>query len=455
MPASHSSALGGLFLECRPAFTAPSFENFVVLVTGWLLCQGRHTISRVLQAAGPAARRKHHATFYRFLSRARWAPDALGQALFRLLLPLLPEEILVIGDDTLCHRNGPHLFGAGMHHDATRSTYGGGWGRRIALSFGHNWVTLALWVPVPWDPSPGWAVPVLLRLYRSPKRCPKSEYRKRTDLAREMLAVLMDWLPEERTLVVVGDSEYACRTLVRELPADVVFVGPMPLDAALYAPASPRRQRRGRPPLKGGRLPSPQTQVSSPQVPWERRRLRLYGRLVQIQVKSWVALWYRVAGTRPVRVVLTHDPSGRLKDRAFFCTDPSRSVQEILGLFARRWELEVAFRNVKQNLGAEEPQNGWWRRRHGSPRPPKRAGPQPHRSRGALAVARTVPLAFTAYAVAVAWYLRAGHHAQDVARARRLAPWYRQKRRPSFLDALAAVRRQRWSERLSATCICP
>ena len=36
----------------RGCFTRPSFENFVALVGGWVLCQGRHSISRVVQATG-------------------------------------------------------------------------------------------------------------------------------------------------------------------------------------------------------------------------------------------------------------------------------------------------------------------------------------------------------------------------------------------------------------------
>ena len=32
-------------------FTAPSFETFVVLASGWLLAMGRHTVTGVVRAA--------------------------------------------------------------------------------------------------------------------------------------------------------------------------------------------------------------------------------------------------------------------------------------------------------------------------------------------------------------------------------------------------------------------
>jgi len=183
------SSVQSILFSFRPCFSAPSFANFLALVCGWILCPGPHTISRVIVAA--CAQRlaiKGHSAYYRFLSRARWSVDEVGHVLFGLLMPFLPQRIEAAVDDTLCHRTGPHVFGAGMHHDAATSTYGGAGGQRASFSFGHNWVVLSLWVPLPWNRERGMAIPVLFRLYRPKKRCPKSRYRKRTELASEMLA---------------------------------------------------------------------------------------------------------------------------------------------------------------------------------------------------------------------------------------------------------------------------
>ena len=98
----------------RGCFTRPSFANFVALVTGWILCQGRHSISRIVQATGLCPKVCDHSVFYRFFSRARWNPDSLGQVLFQLLLPLLSERVIAIVDDTLAAKSGPHIFGAGI-----------------------------------------------------------------------------------------------------------------------------------------------------------------------------------------------------------------------------------------------------------------------------------------------------------------------------------------------------
>ena len=47
------------------------------------------------------------------------------------------------------------------------------------------------------------------------------------------------------------------------------------------------------------------------------------------------------SGARPsaclVRVVLTEDPGGQAHTRAYFCTDPRRTVAEILTAYTHRW----------------------------------------------------------------------------------------------------------------------
>ena len=173
-----------LLLPFAACFTKPGFQNFVTLLLGWTACQGRHSISRIIQAAG--ASQRNHARLYRFLSCGRWCVDPVGHVVFRLLLLRLPRDIIAIVDDTLCKKSGPHIFGAAMHHDACRSSYAkrsSAASKSKTFAFGHNWVVLAIWIPLPWNLDRGVAIPVLFRLYRSKKRCPQKDYRKRTELA--------------------------------------------------------------------------------------------------------------------------------------------------------------------------------------------------------------------------------------------------------------------------------
>ena len=443
-------SIQSLLLKFDGCFTKPGFKNFTRLLIGWICCQGRHSISRVIQAGSDSDNAKHHSCLYRFLSVGKWTADSLGKVLFHLLLPFLSSRITVLIDDTLNKKGGPHIFGAGMHYDASKSTYGRGTagGAKKFFAFGHNWVVLAVWVPLPWKTNGGMAVPILFRLYRSRKTCPKKRYRKRTELASELVKIVGSYLPDGYQLRIVGDSEYSCKTVVRHLGENQYFTGAMVLDAALYEEPGPY-SGKGRKRDKGKRLPSPVALAAKKSIPWEALTLTIYGREVTILVKTQVCLWYTVAKKQKVRMVVTRDPSGTLSDRAFFSTDYEQSPTSLLVEFARRWEIEVAFRNVKQAMGIEDPQNGWWRRKSASRTPKKKAGPNPRGRKGEKAIIHTLAMAFAAYAIVVVWYLYNGKHHEDVARVRSEAPWYRHKETPSFIDMLAAVRRELWVARLS------
>lgn len=441
-----------LILAFACAFTSPSFGNFVTFISGTILCTGRHSLSRIFQAGVGPGRKKQHAAFYRFLSRAQWNLDELGRILFGLLCPFLSEEILAAVDDTLCHRSGPHLFGAGMHHDASRSTYGRGSasGRQVFFAFGHNWVVVSVWVALPWNGPKGLAIPILFRLYRSKKLCPAEEYRKRTELAAELVQVLAHWVGPKRKLLVVADHEYACQTLIGDLLPWVTFIGPMPMDAELYALPGPYRGRGPRP-KRGARLPSPKKLADNAEIPWKSIVVSIYGcKEVTLQVKTQVGLWYRVTRVHQVRMIVTRDPSGRLQDRAYVSTDPNRSIEEIVVNFSRRWPLECTFRNAKQIMGLEDPQNGWWRRWRIRRRRAQRPGPQPKGNKGRQAVERTVPMILLAYTLVVLWYFLHGRPSRDVRTVQSNVPGYAHKREPSFTDMLAALRQEFWVSRFSA-----
>jgi hypothetical protein len=438
-----------MLVNFSPMFSCPSLWNFMTLGCGWALCTGRRSISRVIQLGSVGEEQRHHSIFYRFFSRAKWNPQKLGAVVLRLVLKMLPDDTVIIltVDDTLCRKSGAHIWGGGMHHDALLSNYGRGKSMVKFFSFGHNWVIVCLCVQTPWNENRWMAVPIAFRLYRSKKRCPKEQYRKRTVLAREMVAEINEQIPKDRAVLLVGDTEYACREVVRGLPSRIEFVGPMSMDAALFDPPPANAKGRGRPRKKGKRLLSPRQLIAADHIPWEPHEMLLYGKTVTVLIKSQTCLWYTVAGGRLVRMLVTRDPSGRIDDRAYFSTDAQMSVEEIARSFSLRWTQEEMHRNVKQHLGLEDPQNGWWRRPKGQRRDKRIPGPQPHKERGQKAVTRTVPFILTIYALVVLWYLVNGSAQDDVERARRRAPWYRDKTEPSFGDMLAALRRHLWTER--------
>lgn len=131
-------------------------------------------------------------------------------------------------------------------------------------------------------------------------------------------------------------------------------------------------------------------------------------------------LWYSVLGPRAVRVVVVREPSDTEGYRiALLTTDLEAGAAEIIGRYADRWSIEVAFQDAKQTVGVGEARN-----------------------RVKRAVERTVPFGLLCQSLAIAWYALNADPAADVDRRRAEAPWYSQKRDPSMLDVLCALRRE-------------
>ena len=71
------------------------------------------------------------------------------------------------------------------------------------------------------------------------------------------------------------------------------------------------------------------------------------GQVKRWEVKTFLATW-RVAGG-VVRVVLVREESDRSSWRAYVCSDPGATVQEIVQGVADRWGIEQVFHDVKEN----------------------------------------------------------------------------------------------------------
>ena len=389
-----------------PAFTAPGAQIFLALICGWVLCTRRHTITGILPFADPVGQHAHDA-FHRFWPNAHWNMEAL----WKLLTVLLVKTFAAAGvieldlDDTLFHRCGRKVEGAGWWRDAVRSTR-----TRTVYAWGLNLVVLTLRVTPPWGGEPR-GLPILMRLHRKGGD-------SLIELAQAMLQQLAGWLPE-RAFRLHADGFYATlagRGLVR-----VHLISRMRRDADLYepVPATRGKRRSGRPRKKGRCLPTPQ-QMARRVHSWRSVTTVERGRVRKRLVYARRVLWYRVCKT-PVLLVISRDPEGKERDDFFFTTDLSLTPEQVIGGFAGRWSIEDTFKNTKQFIGGQEPQT--W----------KGQGPE-----------RAAMLSLWLSSVVWMWYLSEPGRSGKV----KILPWYPQKLHPSFLDALASLRRHLWSQRI-------
>lgn len=398
-----------------PGFTQPGFSNALVLMSGWIRTRGPHAVTQTLVETEVAGRR-HHEAFHRFFSRGTWSPDKLGELLFEKIVDWLLDQgvtIHLVLDDTLVTKKGPKIFGLGAHIDAVRSTK-----LMRVLAFGHAWVTLSVVVHLPFSKRP-WSLPVLFRLYRTKKEHRKNKqgrYKKKTELAREILDLVVSWMPQRR-FCVTADVAYANDTVLRGLPSNVDFVGAMRADAVLTAlPTAEEQKKTGRRRKRGKVLPKPLA-MSKSTTPWAKVNAFLYGKTRTVQYKTVDAQWYRGAGTRLLRVVVVRMQSGKMPVRVFFSTDLSMDVATILEVYAGRWSVEVCFRDLKQLLGFGDSQ-----------------------ARLRCAVERTAPFVGLLSTLLVLWFTTNGIWKSECA-ALPLRPWYGHKRGYCFADVLRAAQR--------------
>src|SRR3712207_1340355 len=93
--AMHTAIVPESFVRLLAAFEgcfhAPSYRNFVTLVTGWVHCLGRRTVTAVVVAAGATGSR-HISVFHRFFTRAQWVLDDVGEVVFRLALAWIDRK---------------------------------------------------------------------------------------------------------------------------------------------------------------------------------------------------------------------------------------------------------------------------------------------------------------------------------------------------------------------------
>jgi hypothetical protein len=113
----------------------------------------------------------------------------------------------------------------------------------------------------------------------------------------------------------------------------------LPANAALHAPAPSRTGKRGRPRLKGAKLPKLKDIAGT--AAWVRTTVYRYGRTESVDIAVIPAIWYGPFGNTPGRVVLQRDPdSTSAYDLALFTTDTSAVGGRIVERYAVRWSIE-------------------------------------------------------------------------------------------------------------------
>ena len=111
MPAKVSvpGSLSSLLHRFRSCFTAPGYEVFTAMFTGFILRPVERTVCGMLTGAGLAGV-WHHSRAHRFFSGTRWDVQQVGLILAALVVEILlgPDAAIMLAiDETLTRRRGP------------------------------------------------------------------------------------------------------------------------------------------------------------------------------------------------------------------------------------------------------------------------------------------------------------------------------------------------------------
>ena len=404
--------------EFAPAIYGMSTWNKIeVLVVGTILTRGQRTVSAVLRVMG-LSQERNYAKYHHVLSRAAWSGLEVSAILLRLLVKTFDGGgPLVFGvDETIERRRGEKIAAKGIYRDPVRSSHS-----HFVKASGLRWVSLMWLTRVPFAERI-WALPFLTalapseRYYQERGRSPK----KITDWARQLVCQVRRWLPD-RTLIVVGDSTYAALDFLHHcqtLHQPVTVITRLRVDAALYEPA-PAYSGRGRPRLKGQRLPTPQQLIDDPTTCWTRLPIVWYNhQLRDIEISTHQAVWFHTGQMPvPIRFILIRDVAGQFNPQALLSTNPALDPLDMLVFFKRRWQMEPTFRHAREHLGMET-QRQW----------------------SDKAIARTTPALLGLFSlITILAHVLLTRHPLTT----RPAAWYT-KPLPTFADALALVRSRLW-----------
>jgi hypothetical protein len=282
------------------------------------------------------SRRKHWTTYYKLIERGSVRTVRLARALFRLVLSVLPFDVLtLVLDDTLVPRSSASAPGCAYRHDHCRKT------NRPPFLLAQCWVTVG--VSVLGHGGANLVLPILSRLV------PTTGNRNKLVIALALLRALAG--VADKPVRVLFDSWFMrARLVLPLLRRQIRVIGQARIDTALFLrPVAPTTPRRGRKRIYGERVSA----EALAHLPVTELSLSLYGQDQLLRLRSVVARARFLKGT-PVRAVWCQFFEAKqqawTKPRLLLATEIDLSAEAIVRLYARRWGIEPLFHNLKR----------WW-----------------------------------------------------------------------------------------------
>ncbi|MCI0440972.1 MAG: transposase, partial [Chloroflexi bacterium] len=327
-------------MSAEVAFSKRSWPFVMAFAIPWLLCAGQRSVRRLLALGGL---KRSASAYYRFLSEGKWHLPRLFASLLKLIVRTFGlQQLTLVLDDTLCPKWGRSIFGTGFFYDHVRRP-------RAGYIWGHNWVVLAVVVPL--GKVGNVALPFWIGLYRSRKRCTSEEFRTRLQMAADALTLVRACF--SGPIRLLADGAYANDSLISPAAElGVELVSRLRSDARLLRarPGERAPHRPGRKPTKGPALPK-LSRLAHTRSAFRSERVAIYGKRLTLLVREFEAYWPAIG--RVVKVVITRDPRHSKRLAYLFTTDLKLSALGVIEAFAQRWTIEQLFSVAKLQMGLD------------------------------------------------------------------------------------------------------
>jgi hypothetical protein len=389
------------------------FRKALTLLIGCILCIGGVTVCAALRAIGLNTD-KTYSRFHRLLNHDYWNMMLASKILLQMIVKAFPQKILTFAvDDTIERRRGKKIKAKGIFKDPI----GTGTGKHITCS-GLRWVPIMILLRVPFMRRTV-ALPFMVPLSLSERTAAKIGRRHKSPqrIAEQVCFLLRRWFPEQM-ISLVADAGYTTTGLFRTCQKlNIQLVTRARSNLRLYKRAPARTGKRGRPRIKGERLPPLKELRDGSDLEWTQATVEGYSSSIDMRLVATLdCLWDSIeAGCIEVRLVFVKTPGDNPEDPVFclITSAPLLSTEQIVGFYSMRWSQEVTHREVREHLGMET-QRQW----------------------SDLAIERSTPLIFGLYSL-IFLCIHQFYGEEGVCPAQ--VAWYH-KKEPAFGDLLNAIR---------------
>jgi hypothetical protein len=345
------------------------------LALGLLVTIGRTVISRALLATGKE--NVDWSAAYRFFSRTFWSPCTLFRANLKASLPYLNERIIAIAwDDTLIKKTGKRILGTSWQRDSLSPPW------RVNFSWGFRFLQASLLLPLyrELNGKPCRAIPVQfekLPKHKKPrKNAPQEAHEKYEELCKQynasttfvkMLRYMRNELNalglKSKTLLAVVDGSYLNRTTLNHGINGVSLVGRTRKNARFFFRVKPK---------KGKQFYSRESFTAEEfrrdkSKPYKETTIHYAGKYRKARYKEITEVYQKHSTKKkPLRLIVvaptpyrrTKNSRREYRDPAYLLTDDfTLSAKILIQKYFDRWQIEVNFKEEKQQLSLGKQQN--------------------------------------------------------------------------------------------------